>query len=489
MFKAIINSSPLVNDAANSFFQNIYGDSFAGDISFISTLRALVAPRMKQGDALSIRFGSSSYTASEVGSNSDSAMVKTICEYFYPSDCGSVYIHHMNSEKQEDNYACLELIKSTFGRIYKGWHRLDKVTDFYRKQFFVLCYINPELKSVAIFSDKLDIRKMHYLQCSIFAFLPWYFNPEEGVSEDEMALINSLREKTSTKYEEAIAKIAEQYDFRTARIKQLLSGFETKYERIECENVRRQIIDVVNTINGLNSQIGEYLNAKNDMEVKLLGLERKIEDGSGESEIMEYFLCNDKLVLFEVTDERMVFGVKSYLTYFDEEMALSAINNKSSYVYRPNGRGCNNIIPAEQMEKLMRAIFIDQTLRIRFCAAYEFNLNGCVNAKNRYPFGHEFKDYMPNSHIDGYNCMGNYQQTINQLLLNRDYISAIEQCVASSKSLNFGDSTVMKLFISTLYGISERNYNNRCIELPDGRVVTPKEAIEWIEEQECGDNE
>lgn len=489
MFKAIINSSPLVNDAANNFFQNIYGDSFAGDISFVSTLRALVAPRMTPEDGLSLRFGSSSYTASQVGSNSDSVMTKTICEYFYPADRGSIYIHHMNSDIQEDNYACLELIKSTFGRIYKGWHRLEKVTDFYRKQFFVLCYINPELKSVAIFSDKLDIRKMHYLQCSIFAFLPWYFNPDEGVSEDEMALINSLREKTSTKYEEAIAKIAERYDFRTAKIRQLLSDFETKYERLECESVRSQIRDVISTINSLNSQIGEYLSAKNDMEIKLLGLEQRIADGSGDSEIMEYFLCNDKLVLFEVTDERMVFAVKSYLTYFDEEMALSAINNKSSYIYRPNGRGCNNIIPAEQMEKLMRAIFIDQLLKVRFCAAYEFNLNGSVNAKQHFNFGHEFKDYMPNTHIDGYRCMGNYQQAINQLLMNRDYISAIEQCVASSKSLNFGDSTVMKTFMSALYGISDHRYNNKCIELPDGSIVTPKEAVEWIEEQECGDNE
>ena len=27
-------------------------------------------------------------------------------------------------------------------------------------------------------------------------------------------------------------------------------------------------------------------------------------------------------------------------------------------------------------------------------------------------------------------------------------------------------------------------YNNRCIELPDGRVVKPAEAIEWLEQQE-----
>lgn len=488
MFKSIINSTPLVNDTANNFFQNVYGDNFQGDVSFISTLRALVAPRMDKNDRVYLYFGSSSYTAEQVGDTSTNAMVKAICELFSPNDIGSIYIHNFTSE-QSDNFACVELVKSTFCRVYNGWHRLEKVTDFFRKQFYVLCFINPELKSVAIFTDKMDIRKMHYLQCSIFAFLPWYFNPEDGVSEDEMALINSLREKTSAKYEAAIETIAQKYDFRTEKIKQLLADFETTFEREECENVQRQIADMIHTINSLNDQIGDYLKAKNDAEIKLLGLEKKIEEGSSDSEIMEYFLCNDKLVLFDVTRTKMVFGVKSYLTYFDEGMARSMISNKSSYVYVPNGRRCNNIIPEEKMEKLMREIFIEQNLKVRFCAAYEFNLNGSVSAIQHYPFGYEFKEYMPNSHIDGYRCMGNYQSTINKLLVSRDYITAIEQCVASSKSLNFGDSTVMKLFMSTLYGIDERGYNNKCIELPDGSVVNPKEAIEWIEKQEVDSNE
>lgn len=488
MFKAIINSTPLVSDTANNFFQNIYGDSFQGDVSFVSTLRALVAPRIGKDERVYIHFVSSSYTAEQVGDHPASSMVKVICELFTPSDYGSVYIHNFTNE-QADNYSCMELMKTTFSKTYKGWHRLEKVTDFFRKQFYVLCFINPELKSVVIFTDKMDMRKMHYLQCSIFAFLPWYFNPEDGVSEDEMALINSLREKTSAKYEAAIEKIAKKYDFRTEKIKQLLAGFETSFEKEECNNVQRQITDIIHTINELNSQIGEYLSAKNNAEIKLLGLEKKIAEGSADSEIMEYFLCNDKLVLFDVTNTKMVFGVKSYLTYFDEGMAESVITNKSSYVYMPNGRRCNNIIPEDKMEKLMREIFIEQNLKVRFCAAYEFDLNGSVQARGGYPFGYEFKECMPNPHIDGYRCMGNYQSTINKLLVSRDYITAIEQCIASSKSLNFGDSTVMKLFMSTLYGISDRGYNNKCIELPDGNIVSPKEAVEWIEKQEVDSGE
>lgn len=485
MFKQVIRNTQLTTDAANSFFQHIYGDSFQQDVSFVSTLRALVAPRMKEGESIALGFYQSNYSVSQLGNFSAKNAVRDVCdlEYFAP---GRIIIHNFYNTSQDSNYAWMELMKSTFTSVYPDWHRLDKVTDFFKKTFYTLCFINPENKSVIVFVDNMDIRKMHYLQCSIFAFLPWYFDPKLGVSKVEMELIESLREKTPTKYEDCIARIAEQYDLRTARIRQLLSGFETRYESMECERVRREIHNCIDYINRLNTEIGDYLRAKNDFEIRLLGLETKIANGSEESEIMDYFLRNDKLVLDSVTDDSMVFVVKTYLEYFDEDLAERVIKNKTSYIYRPNGRGCNNIIPADDMRMLMTAIFLDQKLRIRFCAAYRFNMNGSVNAMGNYRFGAECRSYTPNTHINRYTCLGNYQRSINELLGRRDYIGAIEQCLASCKSLNFNDSTVMCEFMRVMYGISDyqNNTNTRCIELPDGTVVTPIDAINWLKSQE-----
>ena len=93
-----------------------------------------------------------------------------------------------------------------------------------------------------------------------------------------------------------------------------------------------------------------------------------------------------------------------------------------------------------------------------------------------------FDGYMPNTHIDRFHCMGNYLRTINELLRQRNYIGALEQCIASCKSLNFGDSAVMGEFMKTMWS---NGSVSRCIELPDGRVVKPNEAIRWLEEQEA----
>ena len=477
MFKTMVANSPFVNDTANAFFQDkIDGNTFAGDSSFIATLRALVTPRIGD-DTLRVQFENNSYTADQISSRPARYMTEQLCRYLDLTAGNIIYVQNIMGV-QEDTYACLELLKSTFTEVYDDWSRLDKVTDFFRKQFYTLCFINPDHKSVVLFVDNMDIRKMHYLQCAIFAFLPWYFDPEQGCSELEMSLIESLRLKTSTQYEAVLEQMASQYDFRTAKIRNLLAGFEQQYERQECERTRNDMLACIERINSLNRQIGDYLNEKYTIETKLFGLEKKLAEGAEDSEIMEYFLCNDNLVLVNVAGDRLLFGVRTYVEYFDEDMVESMLKNPHSYVYIAGN------VPAESMERLIRAIFIDQTLKLRFCAAYKLTLTGNVSPQQHFDFDNEFNGYMPNPHIDKYQCMGNYLLTINNLLKDRNYIGVIEQCVASCKSLNFGDSTVMEEFFSKMH-----RGRRRCIELPDGTVVTPTAAIEWLSKEEGTNNE
>ena len=141
------------------------------------------------------------------------------------------------------------------------------------------------------------------------------------------------------------------------------------------------------------------------------------------------------------------------------------------------------------MAKLMTAIFVDEEpkLRIKICAAYRFDLNGNVMGRRGYSYPAEFKNCMPNPHIHYHSCMGGYLTAVNRLLQSREYIGALEQSVASCRSLNWGDSTVMCEFLRDMYKTGSGRM--ACIELPDGRVVSSKEAIEWLESQEAVKNE
>lgn len=475
MFKKTISQTPLTSDVADSFFQNINGYAYLGDISFLATLRALLAPRIGAEDSITLRFTSSNYQASQLNGIPVSDVVGAITGPMC-LDINGVFAVHDFMSSQESNLANMKIIEKGFTDRYEGYYRLDKMTAFFKKSFPVICYVNPTKKNVVLFTESLDIKKMHYLQMAILPAMPWYFNPEAGISELEMELIQSLKERTSEKYEACIRQIAEKYDFRTARIRQMLAGFEHRYEQIECERVRNEITKTDNEIQRLNEDIGSQYNVRRDCCIRLLGLEQKIAQGGDDSEIMDYFLCNNKLYLEHVTNTEMHFCVADYLSYFDKDMVERILSNNRSFVYS----SAQGSIAPEKMAKLIKAIFIDETLHIKFCAAYRFNLNGNVAALTGHEFPAEFGNCMPNTHINNFHCMGGYERTINQLLKDNNYIGALEQCIASCKSLNWGDPTVMSRFMISLYGNAKS-----IIELPDGSYVKPAAAIKWLEEQEA----
>lgn len=486
MFRARITSTALYGDAANTYFDNIIGERYHNDISVLSTLRALAAPRMEEGENIYLYFTRSTFTARDASNHPTDRMMRAILDMDYYDKPGSFIIHGIDSREQTDNYACLELIKSTFCTVYEGFERVKKVTDFFRKTFYSLCFVNPKTKQVVIFVERLNIRKLHYLQCGIFAFMPWYFDPSVGVSLEEMELIQSLRKTSEDEYLKCIRKIATKYDFRTIIIRKKLHGFETRFDKAELEQTRNSVERLMRDILEYNDYIARSFDKKRELDIKILGLEHKIESGQGESEIMEYFLCNKKLYLEEVSDRTMTFCVKDYLTYFDEDMAKRIIDNPRSYVYQPGGYDRSNYISAEDMKMLMTALFIDQIFRMKICASYKFELGTRVTGLSHYTYPSDCDDCMPNTHIDRYSCLGNNERAINECIKKSDYIGAIEQSISSCKGMNFADSAVMRVFMERMYGVDNYSHN-RCIELPDGNVVRPKEAIEWLKQQTVKD--
>lgn len=492
MFKNIITTTALTTEGANEFFgEKIGGGTWNRDITFLTTLRALLAPRMKDEDFLCVAFTDTAYNAERVNDYGDTRAVRSIVENWIDHD-NEIHIHNFRSAFQEANTAWIDAVERCFLNVSTGWRRVEKVTVFFHKVFRVLCYINPELRSVTIFTDGMDIRRMHYLQCGIFAFIPWYFDPEVGVTDLEMELINSLREKTSAKYEECIAKIAAQYDFETARIRNLLRGFETKYEQMQCDRIRNEIDRALRNLESLDRQYAECLRNKRDYEATLMGLEMKISENGDESEIMDFFIRNKQLSLRFVRGNVMEFVVKTTLDFFDEELAARVIDNENSILYGRFGDRYRGQITADDMKILAREIFINQMLRIRVCAAYQFEIGGTVVARSNYEFGPECASYFPNPHINRYSCLGTYKRTINERLKENDYIGAITQCISSAKSLNFGDGAVMEEFACKMYGTEYKT--KKFIEDQDGNLMTVKEAVDWARahqqnEEEAGNGE
>jgi len=488
MFKTDIVDTPFTTEAANSFFGNITGAKYRNDISFLATLRALLAPRIKEEGGVFLQFGRSRYEKSQLEAAGVEASINAMCSSIIAPPSGPegvIYIHSLDGNAEANDLAFQLLQKGFVDYLEKQWGAsrftaLEKITAFYQKAFRVLCFINEERKSVAVFVDRLDNKKLHYLQCSILAMMPWYFDKEVGITAQEMELIKSLRENKPDSYIAALEKMAKQYDFKTEKIKKLLNGFDTKIDRLTLDRLKAKIKDYDDDINIHHRQISDLLKAKDDTMIRVMGLSCRInEKGDNDSEIMQYFLCNKSLYLNNVGDDYIEFSVKSPITYFDPDLAESVIENERSCVY-------NHVDHSEMgdIKRLLRELFLseDPRLHIIACAAYRLDLHRSIQAIGNYRFDADFSDAIPNMHIQLYRCLGNYEKAINELMCVANYVGGIEQCVASCKSLNFGDLVVLTDFFECLF--KGRHGNNRCIELPDGSVVDYKGAIQWLNENE-----
>ena len=485
MFDGIIRETPFTERMPNIACSNINGDSFNDDTTFVSTMRALLLPRIGMDEYVNFAYYGKHFSKHSIENNPADAVMRAFIGDASDSSNGiSLFTFGRGIARQddEDTQACLDFIEQHFEDYYPA-KRIPKVTDYFKKNFRVLCYIDSDKKQCYVFTSMLDMRLYHHLQIAILIFLPWYFDKEKGLLPLERELLESLRAKKSEKYLEVLAEMARSYDFRSEYTKKSLVGMETRIERKKITRLKQEIDQHEINIESYRQEIANALKKIDEKNVIVMGLECKIgqKEENGESEIMEYFMANKRLYLQNSTDSSFEFTAKDYIMCWNEDIAESIINNFRSVAYN-NGDEIRGPFTRDEMKELLEEIFIKRTFKIRTCGTYVFRLNDMyVSAPRDYCYGFEFSDCMPNPHLQRYSCLGSHEQAINEHLRVNDYIGAIEQCVASCRSLNFADVAVMDEFFRIWYGL--KHGNRKCIELPDGTVVDPVGAIQYMREQ------
>ncbi len=485
MFDGIIRTTPFTEQMANIACSNIYGSSFNDDTTFVSTMRALLLPRIGMEEEVQFTRFEKQFSKSAIESNPVDAVMRAFVSDAEDLQNGIALYNFgrgVHRQDDEDVTACMDFIEQNFENYYPV-KRIPKVTDYFKKNFRVLCYIDSEKKQCYVFTSTLDMRLYHHIQIAILIFLPWYFDKENGLLPLERELLESLKAKKSEKYLEVLAEMARSYDFRTEYTKKSLMGMETRIERKKIVRLKREIDQHESHIENYRQEIANALRMIDEKNIMVMGLECKItqKEENGESEIMEYFMTNKRLYLQNATDGLFEFTAKDYIMCWNEEIAERMINNFHSYAYN-QGNEIRGPFTRDEMKALLEEIFLKQNFRIRTCGTYVFRLDDMyVSAPREYNYGYEFDDCMPNPHLQRYSCLGSHEQAINEHLKHNDYVGAIEQCVASCRSLNFADGAVMDEFFKIWYGI--RPGNRKCIELPDGRVVDPVGAIQYMREQ------
>lgn len=471
MFKNRIDRTEFSGAMANSVFSNIEESSlyYVTDETLITVMRILLYPRLKPEEKIYIKCTDAQYTERDFEYNSDETMFNNMMECGYG---GRFTVTNLYGNQEIVNRE-IEFLDRTVTES-DSWSCVERITKFFENSFRIRCYINESIKSTQVFIDNNNASKFHYMQCGIVAMLPWYFDKESGLTEEEKNLLSSLTKNTDSEFVSIVDKFAEKYDMSKILATDKLKDFESASSKRAAKDMLRSISDKVSKISEYNSRIIKLTREKRDMEIKYLGYMAMAEkESSNDSQLMKYFLNSRNVFLENVGDDSITFAVKTYINE-DPDKYKPYLNNPSFDTYRAHSASPDAV---NDMKNLMRAIFIHRILKIRTCAAFTFYLSGGMEGIKYYDFGSRYKNYLPNPHIYYYRCTGDYTGMVNDMLNSHEYVEAIDACVISAGSLNFNDGAVMIEFNKTMW--DNRN-QNKFIETPDGQCFTPREAIEWL---------
>lgn len=483
MFSKEITGLTLANEIASTVFPNIGGNKFRNDESFVATLRALLYSRVPKEESITLRYHRSEYSIGQLSGS-------------YPRDCVRAFLNgtsitsgstgvlliHSFEGSDEDNAACFEKLVDGVPKALSGYKLLTDLSAWIESdaKFTAKVYINEELRNTIVFTEKMNLKRWHMLESLISRYFPWYFE-SNPMTDEEIEIVKTLTKRYAPSYEEKIQEFAKRFDFRSQVIRNQLTGFETQFDRRKLESVRAQITDTDHRLRDLENTFSRYYRQIDDLRTQECGLIDKIKNGGGDesSELLEYFLCNNSLQLVSVCNGEIVFFVTTTVANFDPDAAESVINNSRSYIY--DERDNENMTRA-RIKRLMTEIFVNETMKIRICAAYSLNFDdGYYRGIEGYDFPQDIlRDHTPNQHIQGFHCLGGNEATIRQSMRNRDYVGAVAACVQSAKSVNIQESTTTGRMTRLLFS----NRIGKVIEMPDGTTKTPYEAVLWLEEQD-----
>ena len=474
MFSKAIYSTTLTSEVADRLFSNTT-TSGALDHSFLATLRALLRKRLPQHERVQLTCRALFQSLREL----EYASVSNCFTWFLQNaplhPLNSVHhIHIIYTVDPDAGAKMLEIIKGNAGigkRYMTEYTRQDDLHVFFARKTKALFYTHTSGNSTIIFTDKLELKHFHALQMMIPKYLPRLF-ADNPLCELEANLLKSTGNRYASEYEALIEEFTKDLDIRLELIRSRLAGFENVFERLRVNEVRDEISRYQHDYDTYLSILRDTSNKIQECKYTLAGLECALNGPKGDSELMEYFICNKSLSIIKVMGTAIEFIVNSYADVYDVEAFEQYAGNYNGFLYN----NLNVEASKPQMEKLYRAIFSERKYKLRMCAAYRADMRTGLSALKHYDFPLESQTYLPNPHIQSHGCLGTYAGRFLEYVRRKDYVGAIDQAATSARNLNFYDSAVMSAFAFELSCSMIK-----CLEKSDGSLLTPYQAIVELE--------
>lgn len=494
MFTKRITGLTVTSAVANPTFPGITAEELfikVLDESFLATLRLIMCKRLPSEERIGIYCSKSSYTRNSYNEHSADVCLGAILQHrsVLKEDVrGILHIHNVCGDS-DGNAATFEIIDQSVCALLPGhFTALPDVAGFIEQSAHTTArvFISEERRSVLICVENLDLKVWHLLQSLLPRYFPWYMqgNP---LDEEETALLRSLTRRYAPEYIRRAEELAGRMDFRTAEIRAKLGRFERQLEQSSLEAVRRNIKHYEDIMDGLRQQLLGYYGELSAAREREAGLLSRVNSVGEDNELLDYVLCNKGIDIVRANNGVIEFIINTVISNFDPDLAEQALNRfGESFFYRHYQYGTtyeNQEMTDERIQRLMRAIFLDEIMQLRVCAAYQMNCaNGSVTAIRGFFFNEKtLADHIPNPHLQVYSCLGDNEALILEAMTRRDYVGAMVLCGSSAANINLAEANTGTLLMENIFA----NKVGNIIQMPDGSTATPLDAVKWLEQQDA----
>ena len=476
MFNKMITRTPLTTHITDGFFSNIHGERYRDDVSFVSTLRALLHERIA-GDVVNFYYKRVSHDADTICGASAADLFNAIFRRRKNPDFKGIYLVDASSDHLAIDAYAAKLDNEAYGFVKEtpNFRELVDLREFVKPHMNARFYIDEANRCTLVFVANLNMRSYHLLQAIIPRLLPWYFT-EKKLTEFDTKLLSSLTKRYATDYEAIIASVMDGIDIREYAIKNIVGRFEVKARTQQLENAKNEASRIRSQIRENMETYRSLIDLLDRAEINIAGLKAITASGEGGSELIDFFLHNKSIFPIRAEGVMLEVIIKTYIDTFDPEMYATMAKNAHSHLYHGYTVGKSEFTNVSDRKLLLDAIFGEaSTLKIKGCAYYQLDMRGSAESQRGYNFPDGYNDRLPNPHLHHHNCLGNHRQFMNEALQKGDMVTALSQCMSSARSINIGESVTMERFLRDIFATDEK-----IIEMPDGSSMPPVEALAWL---------
>lgn len=370
----------------------------------------------------------------------------------------------------------------------------QSITDLIKNNSDNECTVlyHEQKNCAAIFVNTTDKRIYHILMSFLSLYFPSLFK-QNPMKDIDFNIAKALSKKEKAPFIKAIQAAVEPFvpEFRRLQLVALLKAMHQK-----------KVVEALNTVNDQRNNIASILTRYKEA-TKLLreyviqyeGLKVTEQYDEIEEDLIDYLSTNTALRNVKMNGNRMSFTVATRLMNYNPD-AYETFKRRGAIFEGPyvhNGHGNDRLLDIftkkENRIKFMDQIFTESPeFSVKIAGNYTIDFEGSYITTNRdfdYAYADPiYEDYIPNPHLRIFACLGGYEGKVNEALYNRNYIGAIEMCVASAGSVDLDETEqTFRPFLGWLMSSKKKVLVNR-----SGVEMTPEEAMLWIIDKEK-DNE